>query len=142
LAGPPNILGRKYCEHHQWQRRAVRDFSEEEPGRIHVRLETPLIMGWYAALPMAKITLRYALAVCWTGRGSRFKFCRSLSKVKMKMTAARAGFSAPFENRKASSISYLLTDPNATPILVQYINASGRLKTTFGEVPLPHKPPD
>jgi len=44
--------------------------------------------------------------------------------------------------RKASSISYLLTDPNATPHLVQYVNASGRLKTTLGEVPLPRKPPD
>jgi hypothetical protein len=44
--------------------------------------------------------------------------------------------------RKASSISYLLTDPNATPHLVRYVNVSGRLKTTPGEVPLPHKPPD
>ncbi|OAX31072.1 hypothetical protein K503DRAFT_704273 [Rhizopogon vinicolor AM-OR11-026] len=44
--------------------------------------------------------------------------------------------------RKASSIPFLLTDTNATPHLVQYINASGRLKTTFGEVPLPRKPPD
>ncbi|OAX35582.1 hypothetical protein K503DRAFT_696727 [Rhizopogon vinicolor AM-OR11-026] len=43
--------------------------------------------------------------------------------------------------RKAFSISYLLTDPNATH-LVRYINASGRLKTTFGEVLLPRKPPD
>ncbi|OAX36479.1 hypothetical protein K503DRAFT_695075, partial [Rhizopogon vinicolor AM-OR11-026] len=45
-------------------------------------------------------------------------------------------------SRKASSISYLLTDPNATPHLVRYINASGRLKTTFGETPLPRKPPN
>ncbi|OJA18739.1 hypothetical protein AZE42_12536 [Rhizopogon vesiculosus] len=44
--------------------------------------------------------------------------------------------------RKASSISFLLTDPNATPHLVRYINASGRFKTTLGEVPLPRKPPD
>ncbi|OAX35902.1 hypothetical protein K503DRAFT_722272, partial [Rhizopogon vinicolor AM-OR11-026] len=29
--------------------------------------------------------------------------------------------------RKASSISYFLTDPNATPHLVRYVNASGRL---------------
>ncbi|OAX36264.1 hypothetical protein K503DRAFT_826215, partial [Rhizopogon vinicolor AM-OR11-026] len=36
--------------------------------------------------------------------------------------------------RKASSISYILADPNTTPHLVRYINASGRLKTTFGEV--------
>lgn len=43
---------------------------------------------------------------------------------------------------KASSISYLLTDPDATPHLIRYINASGRLKKTFGEVPLPRKPPD
>ncbi|OAX33068.1 hypothetical protein K503DRAFT_701037 [Rhizopogon vinicolor AM-OR11-026] len=44
--------------------------------------------------------------------------------------------------RKTSSISFLLTDPNATPHLVRYINASDRLKTTFSEVPLPRKPPD
>jgi hypothetical protein len=44
--------------------------------------------------------------------------------------------------RKATSISFLLTDPIATPHLVQFINASGRLKGTFSEIPLPRKPPD
>ncbi|KAG2125711.1 hypothetical protein DEU56DRAFT_714724, partial [Suillus clintonianus] len=34
--------------------------------------------------------------------------------------------------RKATSIPYLLTDSEATPHLVQYINATGRMKTTFG----------
>ncbi|KAJ8594938.1 hypothetical protein M405DRAFT_728948 [Rhizopogon salebrosus TDB-379] len=44
--------------------------------------------------------------------------------------------------RKSTSISFLLADPTATPHLVKFINASGRLKGTFGEVPIPRKPPD
>ncbi|KIK34519.1 hypothetical protein CY34DRAFT_97847 [Suillus luteus UH-Slu-Lm8-n1] len=39
--------------------------------------------------------------------------------------------------RKATSISFLLTDVEAIPHLIRYINATGRLKATFGEVPLP-----
>ncbi|KAG2363999.1 hypothetical protein BDR07DRAFT_1280805, partial [Suillus spraguei] len=42
--------------------------------------------------------------------------------------------------RKATSIPFLLTKPEATPHLVKYINATGRLKTTFGEVRLPRIP--
>ncbi|KAG2070136.1 hypothetical protein BDR04DRAFT_1201169 [Suillus decipiens] len=42
----------------------------------------------------------------------------------------------------ASSMSFLLSDPSATLHLVHYINATGRLRTALGEVPLPHKPPD
>jgi hypothetical protein len=44
--------------------------------------------------------------------------------------------------RKATSISFLLTDPIATPHLVQFVNASRRMRGTFGEIPLPRKPPD
>ncbi|KAG2063074.1 hypothetical protein BDR04DRAFT_945581, partial [Suillus decipiens] len=36
--------------------------------------------------------------------------------------------------RKASSLPYLLSDPNATPHLVRFINGTGRFKQTFGEV--------
>ncbi|KAG2156411.1 hypothetical protein DEU56DRAFT_700514, partial [Suillus clintonianus] len=36
--------------------------------------------------------------------------------------------------RKATSIPFLLTNEDATPHLVPYINATGRFKTTFGEV--------
>lgn len=43
--------------------------------------------------------------------------------------------------RKATSISFLLTDPIATPHLIQFINASGRMRETLGEIPLPRKPP-
>jgi hypothetical protein len=38
---------------------------------------------------------------------------------------------------KATSIPFLLTDKAAVPHLVCYINTTGRLKATFGEVPLP-----
>jgi hypothetical protein len=44
--------------------------------------------------------------------------------------------------RKPTSISFLLTDPIATPHLVQFVNASGRMRGTFGEIPLPCKLPD
>ncbi|KAG2063419.1 hypothetical protein BDR04DRAFT_1131099 [Suillus decipiens] len=37
-----------------------------------------------------------------------------------------------------SSLPFILTDPNATPHLVRFINATGRLKATLGEIPLPH----
>ncbi|KAG2053993.1 hypothetical protein BDR06DRAFT_885002, partial [Suillus hirtellus] len=43
---------------------------------------------------------------------------------------------------KASSMSFLLSDPSATPHLIRFIDAISRLRQTFGEVPLPHKPPD
>jgi hypothetical protein len=43
---------------------------------------------------------------------------------------------------RAMSISFLLSDPDAMPHLVQYVNATGRLRSTFGEVPLPCKPAD
>lgn len=39
---------------------------------------------------------------------------------------------------KATSVQYLLTDPDATPHLVIYVNATGRFRPTLGEVPLPH----
>lgn len=38
--------------------------------------------------------------------------------------------------RKASSIPYLLTDESAIPRLTRYVNATGRMKTTFSEVTL------
>ncbi|KAG2064937.1 hypothetical protein BDR04DRAFT_1020718, partial [Suillus decipiens] len=44
--------------------------------------------------------------------------------------------------RKASSLSFLLSDSNATPHLTRFVNTTGRLRQTFGEVPLPRKPPD
>ncbi|KAG2068968.1 hypothetical protein BDR04DRAFT_1022861 [Suillus decipiens] len=43
---------------------------------------------------------------------------------------------------RATSIPLLLLDPDATPHLVHYVNATGRMRTTFGEVPLPHLPTD
>lgn len=39
--------------------------------------------------------------------------------------------------RKATSISFLLTDEAAVPHLIRYVNATGRLKAVFGEVPFP-----
>ncbi|KAG2056082.1 hypothetical protein BDR06DRAFT_1044247 [Suillus hirtellus] len=42
----------------------------------------------------------------------------------------------------ASSLSYLLKDPNTTPHLTRFINTTGQLRQTFSEVPLPRKPPD
>ncbi|KAG2074474.1 hypothetical protein BDR04DRAFT_1093208 [Suillus decipiens] len=39
--------------------------------------------------------------------------------------------------RQASSIPFLLTDPSAAPPLVKFLNATGRLKATPGEIPLP-----
>jgi hypothetical protein len=44
--------------------------------------------------------------------------------------------------RKSSSLPYLLSDADATPHLVKYINGTQRLKATYGEVPLPTKHPD
>ncbi|KAG2036498.1 hypothetical protein BDR03DRAFT_866086, partial [Suillus americanus] len=44
--------------------------------------------------------------------------------------------------RKASSLPFLLSDSNATPHLVCFVNMTRRLRQTFGEVPLPRKPPD
>jgi hypothetical protein len=43
---------------------------------------------------------------------------------------------------RATSIPFLLSDPDATPHLVHYVNTTGKMKTTFGEVPLPHLPAD
>ncbi|KAG2356879.1 hypothetical protein BDR07DRAFT_1299237 [Suillus spraguei] len=40
---------------------------------------------------------------------------------------------------KDSSLPFLLSDPSATPHLVHFINTTGRLRQTFGEVPLPRK---
>ncbi|KAG2066792.1 hypothetical protein BDR04DRAFT_1029148, partial [Suillus decipiens] len=42
----------------------------------------------------------------------------------------------------AMSLSFLLSDPSATPHLIHYINTTKRLRKTFAEVLLPHKPPD
>jgi hypothetical protein len=39
--------------------------------------------------------------------------------------------------RKATSISFLLTDEAATPHLIRFVNTTGRLKAVFGEVPFP-----
>ncbi|OAX32738.1 hypothetical protein K503DRAFT_701595, partial [Rhizopogon vinicolor AM-OR11-026] len=39
--------------------------------------------------------------------------------------------------RKASSLPFLLTDINAIPHLVRFINATKRFKTTLGEVKMP-----
>ncbi|KAG2108753.1 uncharacterized protein F5147DRAFT_836967 [Suillus discolor] len=44
--------------------------------------------------------------------------------------------------RKASSMSYLLTEAEAVPHLTRYLNTMGRLRKTFGDLPLPRKPPD
>lgn len=40
--------------------------------------------------------------------------------------------------RKVSSLPYLLSHPDATKHLVQYTNATKRLREIFGEVPTPH----
>ncbi|KAG2043553.1 hypothetical protein BDR03DRAFT_941697 [Suillus americanus] len=39
---------------------------------------------------------------------------------------------------QASSLPFLLTNPNAAPHLVEYVNATGRMRSVLGEVPLPH----
>jgi len=39
--------------------------------------------------------------------------------------------------RQAASITYLLTNARATAPLIQFINSTGRLKPTFGDVPPP-----
>ncbi|OAX32249.1 hypothetical protein K503DRAFT_672141, partial [Rhizopogon vinicolor AM-OR11-026] len=36
--------------------------------------------------------------------------------------------------RQATSISYLLTSDKATKLLMRFINSTGRLKPTFGEI--------
>lgn len=38
----------------------------------------------------------------------------------------------------SSSISFLLTDPLATPHLVKFVNATGRMRAVLGEIPTPH----
>ncbi|KAG2068146.1 hypothetical protein BDR04DRAFT_1025369 [Suillus decipiens] len=43
---------------------------------------------------------------------------------------------------RASSLSFLLLDPEANTHLTRYVNATGCFHQMFGEVPLPHKPPD
>lgn len=42
--------------------------------------------------------------------------------------------------RQAASLSYILTNPAATPYLIRYINATGRMKAILGEIPLPRTP--
>ncbi|KAG2107525.1 uncharacterized protein F5147DRAFT_577707 [Suillus discolor] len=42
--------------------------------------------------------------------------------------------------RQAASLSYILTDPAATPHLIRYVNATGRMKAILGEIPLPRPP--
>ncbi|KAG2043623.1 hypothetical protein BDR03DRAFT_852050, partial [Suillus americanus] len=37
--------------------------------------------------------------------------------------------------RRASSISYLLSSPKASAPLIRYVHSTGRLKSTFGNVP-------
>ncbi|KAG2738236.1 hypothetical protein P692DRAFT_20655220, partial [Suillus brevipes Sb2] len=37
----------------------------------------------------------------------------------------------------SSSISFLLTDPSATPHLVKFVNATGRMRAVLGEIPIP-----
>ncbi|KAJ8590796.1 hypothetical protein M405DRAFT_815432 [Rhizopogon salebrosus TDB-379] len=44
--------------------------------------------------------------------------------------------------RKASSLPFLLANADAIPHLVRYINATLRLKATFGEVKMPVRRPD
>src|SRR6267154_4496791 len=41
--------------------------------------------------------------------------------------------------RQAASITYLLTNARATAPLIQFINSTGRLKPTFGDVPPPSR---
>ncbi|KAG2049803.1 hypothetical protein BDR06DRAFT_892935, partial [Suillus hirtellus] len=43
-------------------------------------------------------------------------------------------------SRKATSLPFLLTDPLAMTHFLRFINSTGRLKTTFGEVSLPPQP--
>jgi ribonuclease HI len=38
----------------------------------------------------------------------------------------------------SSSLSFLLTDPLATPHLVKFVNATGRMRAVLGEIPIPH----
>ncbi|KIK33071.1 hypothetical protein CY34DRAFT_100305 [Suillus luteus UH-Slu-Lm8-n1] len=42
--------------------------------------------------------------------------------------------------RKASSLPFLLTDPSAMEHFLRYVNSTGRLKSSFGEVLLPPAP--
>jgi hypothetical protein len=44
--------------------------------------------------------------------------------------------------RKATSIQYLLTDPDATAHLVSFVNSTGRFRPTLGEISLPHSAPN
>jgi hypothetical protein len=44
--------------------------------------------------------------------------------------------------RKASSLSFLLTNTDAIHHLVRFINATKRFKTTFGEVKMPAPRPN
>jgi hypothetical protein len=44
--------------------------------------------------------------------------------------------------RKATSIPYLLTDEAAIPHLTRYVNATGRLKSIFGEITMLSKRPN
>ncbi|KAG2739627.1 hypothetical protein P692DRAFT_20639953, partial [Suillus brevipes Sb2] len=39
--------------------------------------------------------------------------------------------------RKSTSLPFLLTDPAATEHFLRYVNSTGRLKPTFGDVTLP-----
>ncbi|KAG2061161.1 hypothetical protein BDR06DRAFT_871483 [Suillus hirtellus] len=41
---------------------------------------------------------------------------------------------------QATSLPYILTDPTATPHLIKYINATGRMKAILGEILLPCTP--
>lgn len=43
--------------------------------------------------------------------------------------------------RKSTSLPFLLTDPTAMEHFLRYVNSTGRLKPTFGDVTLP-PPPD
>ncbi|KIK82324.1 hypothetical protein PAXRUDRAFT_153957, partial [Paxillus rubicundulus Ve08.2h10] len=40
---------------------------------------------------------------------------------------------------QACYLPYLLSDSKAVPFLINYINSTGHLKTTFGDVPSTHK---
>ncbi|KAG2030843.1 hypothetical protein BDR03DRAFT_973975 [Suillus americanus] len=42
-----------------------------------------------------------------------------------------------YQRRQASSLPFLLTNSNAVPHLVKYVNATGRMRSILGEVPLP-----
>lgn len=39
--------------------------------------------------------------------------------------------------RNASSLQFLLSDPEATIPLIKYVNATGRMRKILGEIPLP-----